>query len=132
LRLLPSDVAQRCSFFEDRPIVPLPRDLAPFESGADVLGDGAILAVPLPGHCPGHWGIVVQERRGLHFLVADAAWSSRAIRENRPPPRLTTALLGDTQACRSTLAALHALRRRNADLLMTPSHCAERAAAEAE
>jgi glyoxylase-like metal-dependent hydrolase (beta-lactamase superfamily II) len=130
-RLLPGDLAERCSFFEDRPAVPLSRDLAPFETGADLLGDGSILAVPLPGHCPGHWGIVLCERRGLHFLVADAAWSSRAIRENRPPPRITAALLGDAEAGRRTLAALHALRKRNPELALTPSHCAERAAEEA-
>ena len=129
--LLPPDLAERCSFFEDQPIVRLARDLLPFETGADVLGDGSILAVPLPGHCPGHWGIVLREPRGLHFLVADAAWSSRAIRENRPPPRLTAALLGAAEAGRRTLAALHALRKRNPDLRLTPSHCAERAAEEA-
>jgi glyoxylase-like metal-dependent hydrolase (beta-lactamase superfamily II) len=129
-KLLPDDLPQRCSFFEDREILPLPPDLAPFESGADVLGDGSILAVPLPGHCPGHWGILVEEQRGLHFMVADAAWSSRAIRENAPPPRMTSALLGDPESGRQTLSQLHELRRRNHELLLTPSHCAERAAEE--
>jgi glyoxylase-like metal-dependent hydrolase (beta-lactamase superfamily II) len=129
--LLPPDLPERCAFFEDRPRRPLPEALKPFETGADLLGDGALLAVPLPGHCPGHWGLVVREARGLHFLVADAAWSSRAIRDNRPPPLLTATLLGDAAAGRETLARLHALHLRNPGLLLTPSHCAERAA-EAE
>lgn len=130
LELLPPDLPGRCAFFEDRPSVPLGRDLLPFAAGADVLGDGSLLAVPLPGHCPGHWGLVLRERRGLHFLVADAAWSSRAIREIRPPPSLTAAFLGDPRSGRETLARLHALRLRNSELLLTPSHCAERAAEE--
>lgn len=130
LELLPPDLPRRCAFFEDRPSAPLGRDLLPFTTGADVLGDGSLLAVPLPGHCPGHWGLVLRERRGLHFLVADAAWSSRAIRENRPPPSLTAAFLGNPRSGRETLARLNALRRRNADLLLTPSHCAERSAEE--
>ncbi len=129
-RLLPEDLIERCDFFEDSPIRPLPRGLEPFDRGADLLGDGSILAVPLPGHCPGHWGVLLREVRGMHFLVADAAWSSRAIRENRPPPRLTSALLGDTTAGRQTLAQLQALRVGNPDLIITPSHCAERAAEE--
>lgn len=129
--LLPPDLPRRSAFFEDQPVVPLPSDLLPFESGADLLGDGSILAVPLPGHCPGHWGVLVHEARGLHFLVADAAWSSTAIRENRPPPRITSTLLGDTIQGRHTLSQLHALRTRNPELILTPSHCAERAAAEA-
>jgi hypothetical protein len=66
---------------------------------------------------------------GLHFLVADAAWSSAAIRRNAPPPRITTGFLGDTDHGRATLAALHALSRRNPEITITPSHCQERAAA---
>jgi glyoxylase-like metal-dependent hydrolase (beta-lactamase superfamily II) len=128
--LLPSDLPERCAFFEDRPSVPLGPDLAPFDSGADVLGDGSLLAVPLPGHCPGHWGLLLREPRGLHFLVADSAWSSRAIRENRPAPALTAAFLGEAGAGRETLSRLHALRVRNPDILLTPSHCAERAEEE--
>lgn len=130
LRLLPPDLPGRCAYFEDQPSVALGKDLLPFDSGADVLGDGSLLAVPLPGHCPGHWGLVLREPRGLHFLVADAAWSSRAVRENRPAPYFTAAFLGDAAAGRKTLSQLHALRVRNPDILLTPSHCAERAAEE--
>jgi glyoxylase-like metal-dependent hydrolase (beta-lactamase superfamily II) len=129
-RLLPPDLPTRCAFFEDAPGIALPAELRPFEQGVDVLGDGSILAIPLPGHCPGHWGVLVNEARGLHFLVADAAWSSRAIIENRPPPWITSALLGRVDQGRETLSRLHALRNRNPDLLLTPSHCAERAAEE--
>jgi glyoxylase-like metal-dependent hydrolase (beta-lactamase superfamily II) len=128
--LLPPDLPGRCAFFEDEAAIPLGADLSPFDSGADVLGDGSLLAVPLPGHCPGHWGLVLREPRGLHFLVADSAWSSRAIRENRPVPTFTAAFLGHPATGRETLSKLHALRGRNPEILLTPSHCAERAAEE--
>ena len=59
------------------------------------------------------------------FLIADAAWSSGAVRDNVPPPRLTTALLGETGPWRDTLTALHRLWDRNPELLVTPSHCGE-------
>lgn len=128
--LVPQDIGSRADFFEDRPRAPLPSALAPFEEGADLLGDGSLLAVDLPGHCPGHWGLVVRtEADALHFLVADAAWSSRAIRENAPPPALTTAVLGATLPYRRTLSDLHALHRRNPEVVLTPSHCLERAQA---
>ncbi|HEX8512879.1 MAG TPA: MBL fold metallo-hydrolase [Allosphingosinicella sp.] len=130
--LLPQDLPGRCAFFEDKPAIALCKDLLPFESGADVLGDGSLLAVPLPGHCAGHWGVVLSEPRGLHFLVADSAWSSRAIRENRPAPTFTATFLGNPAAGRETLSRLHALRARNPDIVLTPSHCAERAAEEQE
>lgn len=127
--LIPADLDARVVFFEDRPRVALPGALRPFEEGADLFGDGSLLAVELPGHCPGHWGLLARgadER--LHFHVADAAWSSRAIRENRPPPRLTTAFLGRTAPYRETLEKLHRLQRDAPDVLLTPSHCLERAA----
>jgi len=127
--LIPQDFATRARFFEECVAMPLPAGCAPFDVGADLLGDGSLLAVDLPGHCPGHWGLLLNDARwGLHFLVADAAWSLKAIRDNRPPPALTTRLLGDTRGVRETLDRLHRLQQRNRDIRLTPCHCAERAA----
>lgn len=127
--LIPADFAARASFFEERPPAPLPPACMPFETGADLIGDGSLLAVELPGHCPGHWGLVLNDARwGLHFLVADAAWSLDAIRRDVPPPAFTSGLLGDTRRARETLHRLHLLHRRSPDLRLTPCHCAERAA----
>lgn len=129
--LLPTDLAGRARFFEQAPRKTLHPDLAPFEAGADLLGDGTLLAVELPGHCVGHWGLVAQTEAGAHFLVADAAWSSDAIRRDVPPPSLVANLLGNARSGRETLNRLHRLRRRNPDVRMIPSHCGE-CAAEAE
>lgn len=127
--LIPDDIAARAAFFEDAARLDLPRDLLPFERGADILGDGSLLAVELPGHCPGHWGLVMNDARwGLHFLIADAAWSLDAVRRNMPPPAVTTTFLGHTQRVRGTLGALHRLWQRNPDVRITPCHCPERAA----
>lgn len=128
--LLPPDTEARAVFFEDRPRRALPSDLSPFETGADLLGDGSLLAVDLPGHCVGHWGLAARGSDDrLRLFVGDAAWSLRAIRENRPPPALTTTLLGRTDRYRRTLADLHALETRARDVVLVPSHCREAAAA---
>jgi glyoxylase-like metal-dependent hydrolase (beta-lactamase superfamily II) len=130
--LLPADIEQRARFFEDAAQVPLPHNFQPFDGGADILGDGSLLAVELPGHCPGHWGLALRDARwGSHLLVADAAWSLQAIRENRPPPALSTGWLGHTGKARKTLDTLHRLHARNPEMRLTPCHCPERAA-EAE
>lgn len=127
-RLIPSDIDERSVFFEDRPRVSLASAFRPFEQGADIFDDGSLVAIELPGHCPGHWGLAAKgDDDRLHFLAADAAWSSRAIRENRPPPRLTTAFLGSTGAYRQTLEQLHQLSINSSEVLITPSHCYERA-----
>lgn len=124
--LVPADMDCRAVFFEDRPPVALGPNLAPFETGADLLGDGSLTAVQLPGHCPGHWGLLVRQTDDhTRFLIADAAWSSGAVRDDVPPPRVTTALLGQTGPYRETLNALHRLWARNPELIVTPSHCGE-------
>jgi glyoxylase-like metal-dependent hydrolase (beta-lactamase superfamily II) len=128
--LVPDDCEARATYFEDRPRVALPRDYAPFDSGADLLGDGSLIAVELPGHCPGHWGLAVRDAWDRRvFFIGDAAWSSRSVRDNVPPPRFTTALLGQTAPYRRTLAELHQLWARNPDIRLTPSHCQEVATA---
>lgn len=127
--LLPPDIAVRARFFEDAPRIALPSALHPFEDGADIIGDGSVIAVELPGHCPGHWGVAINDRaHGEHFLVADAAWSSDAIRRNVAPPAITGNFLGSAKRAEATLAKLNALWLHNPAIILTPAHCPERAA----
>lgn len=128
--LVPERADAQARFFEDTPAVALPSAFAPFAEGRDILGDGSLLAVELPGHCAGHWGLALRTEDDRHVLLAaDAVWSGKAIDLNRPPPLLTTALLGETRPYRETLNRLHAARANNADLVILPSHCAASAAA---
>jgi glyoxylase-like metal-dependent hydrolase (beta-lactamase superfamily II) len=121
--LVPSDIDARAVFFEDMPRMALGDNIAPFTQGADVLGDGSLIAVELPGHCPGHWGLLVRPVDGRPvFFIGDAAWSIAAVTGNRPPPAITTALLGETSAYRRTLSALNAVSQTGAVELI-PSHC---------
>ncbi|MDR2871634.1 MAG: MBL fold metallo-hydrolase [Xanthomonadaceae bacterium] len=116
----------RLHWLEQRPAVALPPAFSDFGDGRDVLGDGALLAVPLPGHAAGQYGLLFRETSGrMVFLIADAAWSSQAIRDGVPPPRLVTGWLGDTRTYRQTLARLHALSRNAPDVRIVPSHCSE-------
>lgn len=127
--LVPAALDAQARFFEDAPERALSGAFAPFAEGRDLLGDGSLFAVELPGHCPGHWGLALRtEADRPVLLAADAVWSGASIAEGRPPPRLTTMLLGDTARYRATLAALGAAQRRNRDLLILPSHCAVSAA----
>lgn len=121
--LVPKDMDNNSYFFEMMPRLPLGKEMAPFIYGADVLGDGSLIAVELPGHCPGHWGLLVRPVDGRPvFFIGDAAWSIAAVTDNRPPPAITTALLGETQSYRQTLAALGTVSRTGAVELI-PSHC---------
>lgn len=131
--LVAPDIEHRARFFEDAPEVALATAFAPFTSGRDILGDGSLIAVELPGHCVGHWGLAFRTLNDRPVLLAaDAAWSSAAIERCVPPPRLTTSLLGETKAYRATLTALNRAYLANADLAILPSHCPRAAQAFAE
>jgi glyoxylase-like metal-dependent hydrolase (beta-lactamase superfamily II) len=121
--LAPRELSNRLRFYEHATEARLPAELAPFTTGHDLFGDGSIRAVKLPGHAVGHFGVCFRSGGKWVFLVADAAWSTRAIEENTPPPRWATALLGDTEAYRRTLSALHELSRRRTGVTLVPAHC---------
>jgi glyoxylase-like metal-dependent hydrolase (beta-lactamase superfamily II) len=122
--LLPDDFALRANFFEDCSRCDLPAELRPFTTGFDVFGDGSVLAVALPGHAAGHFGITFRDPQDRTvFLVADAAWSMVAIETNTPPPAVTSAWLGDTARYRESLAMLHELHCRSPQVLIVPAHC---------
>jgi glyoxylase-like metal-dependent hydrolase (beta-lactamase superfamily II) len=47
----------------------------PFPDSLDLLGDGSLVLVPLPGHTPGHMGMVVTVDDERWLLAGDAAFS---------------------------------------------------------
>lgn len=124
--LAPRELTNRIQFYEQAAQVGLPSELAPFTTAYDLFGDGSIHAVALPGHAIGHYGICFRCEGKWIFLVGDAAWSTRAIVENTPPPRWATCLLGDTETYRRTLAGLHHLASRRTGVVLIPSHCRTR------
>jgi glyoxylase-like metal-dependent hydrolase (beta-lactamase superfamily II) len=121
--LAPRAIASRLHFYEHARAARLPAALAPFNAAYDLFADDSIYAVPLPGHAMGHFGVCFRASGRWIFLVADAAWSTRAIEENAPPPRWATALLGETEPYRKTLASLHALASRRSGVQLIPAHC---------
>ncbi|WP_232831404.1 MBL fold metallo-hydrolase [Pseudogemmobacter bohemicus] len=113
-------------FIEDFPVAPdaLGTGLPfPFY---DLAADGSLLAVSLPGHGHGQFGLLLpQTSTGPAFLIADAAWSRQALRDRAPPPDITLRRLGDAGACHATFAALCDLAQQRPDISLWPSHCPE-------
>ena len=121
--LVPDDIEDRLEFVEAAREVHLPAPLGAFGSAHDLFGDGSALVLALPGHVPGHIGLYLPATpHGPVFLIGDAAWSNEAIAACAPPPRITTAFLGDTGAYRATLARLSDLWRDAPQVAIVPSH----------
>lgn len=122
--LLPADFERRALFADDLPMAELGPSWAPFERGYDLLGDGSLLGIPLPGHTPGQLGILLRAADGAPLLLAaDACWSARAWQEERPPSLLARPLIADWGEYRRQLGALRQLAGRQPELRIRPSHC---------
>lgn len=123
--LLPDDFRERVVWI-DEVAAPRPQAAGLTRPTYDLFGDGALLAVELAGHKSGQVGLRLQdERRGDVFLIADAAWSRRAVRELRPPQGLALAIMDDRRTYHQVLRELHELEKRNPELRLVPSHCVE-------
>ncbi len=123
---LPPDFEARANPLGPDRFEPLPRDFAPFNRGVDVLGDGSVVGVELPGHAVGQMGLIFEaDGLGPLFLCADACWHSRAYRELRFPPPITRPIVPDVVAYRETLTRLPQLHLARPDLPIIPSPCPE-------
>jgi glyoxylase-like metal-dependent hydrolase (beta-lactamase superfamily II) len=92
----------------------------------DLLGDGSVLLVRLPGHAAGQVGMLLRVAGGRRcFLVADAAWTRRAYREARGPHPLAHPIFDDAKVAARTLRGLHELWKTTPELELVPSHCDE-------
>jgi len=120
--LFPAGLEARTRVIEACP--PAARSLPGLPPGLDLLGDGSLIAIPLPGHAPGHIGLLLTAQTGREVLLAaDAAWLSVCIREKLEPMAPARAFIADYPAYRRTLHALHDLSRARPDLAIVPSHC---------
>ena len=124
--LIPTDFDSRSQLVDMSKPVLLAKEYAPFKTGYDLLGDGSIIGVELPGHALGQMGIFARDEDDkLFFFVADAAWLKRSIIENRPPHKIANTIFPDPVAYRETLGQLHSYYLTHPDTIVVPSHCDE-------
>jgi glyoxylase-like metal-dependent hydrolase (beta-lactamase superfamily II) len=127
--LLPDDFERRYRRIEDHAMRTLPARWAILGKGYDLIGDGSLWGVPLPGHARGHFGLLLRHDDDREWLLAgDAAWHLDELRDNRPAALPTRLLVDDWTAHRDTRARLHrvladAQRAGDDGIAMLPAHC---------
>jgi glyoxylase-like metal-dependent hydrolase (beta-lactamase superfamily II) len=122
--LLPADFVTRLDFAEDAQRVTLPRDFYPFDSGFDLLGDGSLIGIRLPGHSSGQMGLAFCRADGRRvFLVADACWTRKALDEDRSPTWIASRIFDSRHDYGATFGRLRQLAARKTDIAIVPSHC---------
>lgn len=98
--------------------------------GADMLGDGMLWAVPLPGHAAGQAGLMFRDDAGaIIFLAADALWRVDWLQPGHGPRWPVRFISHDWTALQNTLARLRSLAVARPDVRIIPFHCEETARA---
>lgn len=120
--LLPDDVEARVQHAD--PATAVPTGLgSTLDQGHDVVGDGSVITLPLPGHTAGHQGLWLPHLGpdGV-LLVGDACWTERAFTHGELPAGFILRS-GDEASYRAGVDALAALHRSRPELIIVPAHC---------
>jgi glyoxylase-like metal-dependent hydrolase (beta-lactamase superfamily II) len=125
--LLPNDFTQRSRYLSSADLKRVTLDLPGFSMGYDLLGDGSLWGIDLPGHAPGHLGVAAVLNGKTYFFTADASYLYQGITDCRLPARALDLLLSDRRSYQDTLHRLHQLTTKPSDLVMIPYHCPESA-----
>ncbi|MBN9221433.1 MAG: MBL fold metallo-hydrolase [Mesorhizobium sp.] len=74
--------------------------------GADLLGDGSVVAVDLPGHSDGQFGLLFAQLDRPLLYAVDVQWLIKALVENRTPGFPASLIAEDFSAIEPTSAML--------------------------
>ena len=122
--LLPEDFESRVTHAEDRPVLPLPPGWEPFRVGRDLLGDGSLIGLDLPGHTDSQLGLAFRSvEGGPTLLVGDACWKIEGLEQNRRPSRVAYPLFADRAGYDATFSRLARLHQSTGAPRIIPSHC---------
>ncbi len=99
--LLPPGLASRLEPIEERPAVQAPLGLG---VGWDLFGDGSCLAIDLPGHALGHFGLAWPKRDRPLLYAVDTQWLSAAVFEGRLPGGVARLVYADEDLMRESAA----------------------------
>ena len=119
--LFPEDFEDRVRYAED--CAPLATGLAGFENGHDLLGDGSLAGIPLPGHTRSQLGLLLRDGTGRLLLAGDACWKIEGLERRKQPSRVAAHLFADNRAYEETFFKLAELHHADPSLTIIPSHC---------
>lgn len=81
--LVPNDLFERYIGIDERKTKRLPAEMG---LGFDLFDDGTLITVPLPGHSPHHFGILVNRPGDTQVLyAADVDWTMRSLMSGSAP-----------------------------------------------
>lgn len=101
--LFPPDFEARLEGISAKPRVAPQGDMP---GGPDLFGDGSVIAVDLPGHADGQFGLLLNRLDRPLLYAVDVQWLLTALTENRTPGFPATMIAEDAAAIEPTSAML--------------------------
>ena len=86
--------------------------------GYDLFADASYLAVPLPGHAFGHFGIFWRDHAGPIIYATDASWTLEALMRDETPGISSAVVFDDRRAGWQTQERLREFRRQGGRILL--------------
>lgn len=94
-----------------------------FDEHADLVGDGSIVVVKLPGHTPGSVGVFINLTPFARvFYVGDTVLATEGITRRRHKGFLMADTDYDREQTAATIAKLHQLQQAAPEIVIIPSH----------
>lgn len=124
--LLPTDIVQRITFIKECPTRSSGLAHQAFAEGHDIFADGSALAIALPGHAQGQFGLLCSledSRSPQCFFVADACWTKASLKDASKPLAVANIIMSSTEQYHQTIEDLAQLHAQQPDILIIPSHC---------
>jgi len=91
--------------------------IAPFTTGHDLFGDGALILLSTPGHTPGSMSLLVRAPGQPPLLmVGDLTYDAHLLKEGHVPG------VGNKRQLTETTKMINQLRERNPGLVILPAH----------
>jgi glyoxylase-like metal-dependent hydrolase (beta-lactamase superfamily II) len=113
--LLPQDLFSRTVDIDQLPARPAPCELG---EAADLFGDGTLLAVDLPGHAEGHFGICFAALPVPLLYAVDAQWCAAALEPGKAPGLPARLIASDRRALAASTRRVAAFQAKGGDVLL--------------
>lgn len=113
--LLPPDFADRLDAIETRPPAQAP---AWADRAHDLLGDGGLLSVDLPGHAEGHFGLLLPPRDRPLLYAVDVQWRIDALAPAGRPGFPSSAIASDRAALDHSADIVHRFAQGGGDVVL--------------
>ncbi|MEJ2117634.1 MAG: MBL fold metallo-hydrolase [Alphaproteobacteria bacterium] len=112
---LPACLAERIVDIDTLARIEAPLGLG---DGADLLGDGSLLAIDLPGHAEGHFGVCFAEAPTPLLYAVDVQWHASTLRETKSAGFPANLVATDSHALAASISRVAAFRDNGGDVLL--------------